>query len=250
MASSADRAREINQLQRELAAALTSREELQRILADERVQLGQSFELFERDRRMLGFEIHDGIVQDLTASLMYLQAGLQALSERRVVPPDSLTTCERVLAGCIAEARRLMTGLQPPQLSQNGLAPAIDALAEEVRQRGVEVVEVKLDRTLGNLSPPLEVAVYRTVQESLNNVWQHSQARHAEVSIQRDDAELRIVVRDDGCGFTVGDVGKRHYGLLGIRERAQLFEGQAVIESRPGKGTTVSVTLPLVRSNR
>ncbi len=240
-----DLPRRVDQLQRELTTAHANCEELQRVLASERVQLGRTFELFERDRRMLGFEFHDGIVQDLTAALMYLQAGINELNERRVVPPESLNVCERVVVGCIEEARRLISGLQPPQLSEHGLVAAIEALAEEVRQRGVANVEVRIERTIGNLSPPLEIAVYRTVQESLNNVWQHSQAGRAEVSLQLVDGNIQIVVCDDGIGFSVTNVTKHHYGLLGIRERAQLFGGQAVIESQPGKGTTVRATLPL-----
>jgi len=243
--SSIPLALQVTELQRELDATRVSRQELERVLAAERVQLGQSFELFERDRRMLGFEIHDGIVQDLTAALMCLQAGLNELTTRQVAPPDSLGVCERVITGCINQARRLMCGLQPPQLSEHGLLAAIEALAEEVRQRGVSDVNVSIDRALGNLSPPLEVAVYRAVQESLNNVWQHSQAQRATVVIQCAEGQIRIEVRDDGIGFSVTNVSKHHYGLLGIRERAQLFGGQALIESQPGHGTTVRVSLPL-----
>jgi signal transduction histidine kinase len=244
-ASGGEPAEQVRQLQRDLAAARASRDELQRTLAAERTQLARSFELFERDRRMLGFEIHDGIVQDLTAALMYLQAGLNELSQRQVAAPDSLTECERIVTGCIEEARRIIAGLQPPQLAQYGLGPAIEALAEEVRQRGVAEVVVRIDQTLGNLSPPLEVAVYRSVQESLNNVWQHSQARRAEVVIERREGNIQILVRDNGIGFTSGTASKHHYGLLGIRERAHLFGGQASINSQPGQGTTVQVTLPL-----
>lgn len=244
-ASGGDPAEQVRQLQRDLATARASRDELQRTLAAERTQLARSFELFERDRRMLGFEIHDGIVQDLTAALLYLQAGLNELGQRQIDPPASLSDCERIVIGCIEETRRIIAGLQPPQLTQYGLGPAIEALAEEVRRRGVADVVVHIDRSLGNLSPPLEVAVYRSVQESLNNVWQHSQARRAEVVIERREGNIQILVRDDGVGFTTGTVGKHHYGLLGIRERAHLFGGQASIDSQPGQGTTVQVTLPL-----
>lgn len=232
-------------LRSELAESERRRAELERTLAAERLQLARSFELFERDRRMIGFEIHDGIVQDLTAALMYVQAGINELHDRRVDSPEALPLAERVISNCIREARRLMGGLQPPQLSEHGLIAAIEALAEEVRQRGVAEVRVDADRAIGNLSPPLEVAVYRAIQEGLNNVWQHSQAKRAEVSVRVEGGNILVVVRDDGVGFDANSVGKHHYGLIGIRERANLFGGSATIESRPGHGTTVQVWLPL-----
>lgn len=217
----------------------------EQLLADERVQLSRMFELSDRERRLLGFEIHDGIVQDLTAAILFLQGGMAELAAQRQLVPVAFDTCERLIGGCINEARRLMAGLQPPQLSELGLSAAVRGLAEEVSQRGITTVHVSVDPTLGVLAPPLELVVYRLVQESLNNVWQHSKAGRVDASVTREGEHLRIVVRDNGVGFDPTQVKKHHYGLLGIRERAQLFGGQAKIESQPGAGTTVSVTLPL-----
>lgn len=230
---------------REVAELRAVCDELRRVCAAERVQLAQSFELFERDRRMLGFEIHDGLVQDLTAALMFLQAGLHQLHEGGVAPPAPLAESERIVVRCIESARRLIAGLQPPQLSEFGLVAAIEALAQDARDRGIPQVDVQVERSLGNLAPPLEMAAYRVIQESLNNVWQHSQAPRASVSLTVRDEQLHIEVSDNGRGFDTTRADRHHYGLIGIRERATLFGGVAVIESAPGHGATVHVTLPL-----
>ena len=113
------------ELEAALARESSERQHVEKLLVDERVQMSRMFELFDRDRRLLGFEIHDGIVQELTAAIMCLQAGLAELESHSALVPDALSTCERLVAGCINEARRLMCGLQPPQLSELGLTAAL-----------------------------------------------------------------------------------------------------------------------------
>ena len=89
------------------------------------------------------------------------------------------------------------------------------------------------------------MAIYRIVQEALNNVWQHSYADSADVGLAKTETGLRFASSDAGQGFDPDHVNKKRYGLVGMRERARLLGGQATIDSAPGKGTRIRVELPI-----
>jgi two-component system sensor histidine kinase DegS len=110
-------------------------------------------------------------------------------------------------------------------------------------------VSLEVEGTADSLPAEMEVTIYRIVQEALTNVRKHAQASHAQVQAQFLSRQVVITVQDDGVGFAVpeetGDlVGVGNFGLMGLRERAQLFGGQMIIASQPGEGTSVKVVLP------
>ena len=116
-------------------------------------------------------------------------------------------------------------------------------MADELDHSGLNVA---FQHNFGSdrLESKLEGAIYRIVQEALNNVKRHSQTDHASVQLSQENGALRVVVRDEGVGFDPTQVMPDRFGLRGIYERARLFGGEARIESEPGEGTTVSVQLP------
>jgi signal transduction histidine kinase len=100
------------------------------------------------------------------------------------------------------------------------------------------------------LKPEREIALYRIVQEGLNNVAAHAQASRADVTVAFSETEVAVTIADNGAGFVIpdrpGDLAEAgHYGLLGMRERAELADGWLSIESQPGHGTTIEIHLPL-----
>jgi len=141
-----------------------------------------------------------------------------------------------------------MTELRPAILDDLGLVPAIEWQVEQFRKRtGIQceltVVESEID-----LVPEATTALFRIVQESLTNVARHSGARHVQIELARTDRWLSVGVKDDGKGISALDLeSNRSFGLLGMRERAQVFGGQVDIDSAPGVGTTVHVAIPLPR---
>jgi signal transduction histidine kinase len=151
----------------------------------------------------------------------------------------------------IASLRALITDLRPAVLDDFGVVGALETLAQRMSRQGVEVdLDLELawetGRTPVRHTPELEIAIYRIVQESLNNAVRHGAATKAVVEVLEDDAVVRLVVRDNGAGF---DPSARTagFGVLGMRERAQLLDGDLHVESAPGEGTTVTATLPAVR---
>jgi signal transduction histidine kinase len=131
-------------------------------------------------------------------------------------------------------------------LDDLGLLPALRSLAESVTRSGLDVTV--RGTTAGRLPAPVETAVFRTAQEGLHNVLRHAHAAHAVIEVDRDAAELRWVIRDDGRGLDPppdGRGGASGMGLDGMRERVARLGGTFDIRSRPGQGVTLAFRVPL-----
>jgi two-component system sensor histidine kinase DegS len=207
-------------------------------------QLERSLALCERERALIAYELHDGLVQHLAAALMHVDG---AVAQIKSDPSEALAMLRMAadrLRDSLQEMRRLMRGIRPPRLESEGLSAAITELVEELVSRGMEI-SLTLDISTPRLLPTLETAAYRIAQESLNNVLRHSGAKHAEVAVREVQGFLEVIVNDQGCGFIPADVPFSRYGLRGIRERAELLGGTADITSQVGSGTTVFARLPL-----
>lgn len=133
----------------------------------------------------------------------------------------------------IIEIRRLIAALSPAVLEQLGLAPALRQMVNRFRMAHPARVNLEIGE-LEPLSKQLETIAYRLVQECLNNVAKHSSCEEVNISVQTDDGTLRLVVEDDGVGFSVSErlTNPGTFGLAGIRERVALLGGQCGIESR------------------
>lgn len=214
-------------------------------LRKERELLNRSLEFHERDRQLLAFEIHDGVVQDMTAALMFLEQGGSKATYADPADSEMVERGVRLLRGSVAEARRLIHGLIPVVLDERGLTTSLETLVERFRADNNLDITFTAEVRFEHLTPAVEMIVLRIVQESLSNVWRHSQSTKAEVTLRQKEQELEISIQDFGIGFDPQEVKKTRYGLTGMRERARLFGGTAQITSRGGEGTRILVTLPL-----
>jgi signal transduction histidine kinase len=147
-----------------------------------------------------------------------------------------------------AHLRRLSHELRPTILDDLGLVPALEFLSEGVSKRTKLQVTVE-GSTMGRLTTPVETALYRIVQEALNNATRHAQASRATIRLEQNGHLIRCLVSDDGIGFDVPVVlsrkGRQGLGLIGIRERLNSIGGAYRIISAPGQGTTLQVEIPL-----
>ena len=214
-------------------------------LQAERQQLLRSLEFHERDRQLLAFEIHDGIVQDMTAAVIFLDTAFEGATFTDQHDKDACERGLRILRECVNESRRLIQGLIPVVLDERGLASSLENLAERFRTDHNLEIELTTKVNFVHLTPAVEMVTLRIVQEALNNVWKHSQSPRAEVRVTQTDHELRVGIQDWGVGFDPAKVKKTRYGLAGMRERARLFGGTTEIDSSVGQGTRIIVTLPL-----
>jgi len=146
--------------------------------------------------------------------------------------------------------RRLSQDLRPAELDRLGLLPALEWLTSDVA--GYSGIETKVN-VIGNqrrLPEEVAIALFRITQEALRNVWRHSGATSAEITVEFDDSKARITVSDNGKGFNlpekIGDLAKDgKFGLAGMQERAQLVGGTLTVQSQPDKGTSITVELPV-----
>jgi signal transduction histidine kinase len=201
-------------------------------------------EVQESERRYVARELHDEVGQALTSLRVKL-----GLLERQGEAPAAirlgLIQLSAVIEQVMENLHRLAIDLRPASLDHLGLEAALRQHCTVAGTTHNLSVQLEALHWKGRLSPETEVALYRIVQEALNNVVQHAHASHADVILDRRDGHVLAIVEDNGCGFDPKDVGKNdRLGLLGIRERAEALGGTLLIESAPGSGTTIRVEVP------
>jgi signal transduction histidine kinase len=216
--------------------------------SQQKLVLRRMVELLERDKRMMAFDIHDGLVQDMVAAQLFFGAAEPELEQARPHAVESFRQGLELLQKTIREARRIMGGFSPYELEKFGLIPAVEALAAEIQERTGIPVRFSHRTKQERFAPAVDLAIFRIVQESLNNIWKHSQSARAEVRIEQQGEQLQITVRDWGCGFDPLAISPKKFGVLSIRERAQLLGGEAKINSTIGAGTIIEVRLPTTDS--
>jgi signal transduction histidine kinase len=208
----------------------------------------RSIEASERERERWARELHDETLQGLANLKVILSGALRS---------DDLPTVHRTLATALEQIdteitglRRLISDLRPAALDAFGAKAALEGLAE--RMIGTTGLEIELfvdlafesGRVAERHPPAIENALYRLVQEALTNVAKHAGATSVEIAVVEDDGCIDVTVRDDGAGFDPG-VAHTGFGLLGMRERVQLVDGELKVETTPGAGTTVRAKLPV-----
>jgi two-component system sensor histidine kinase UhpB len=144
----------------------------------------------------------------------------------------------------LQEARRAIQALRASALEDLGLSLALRNLAESASARAGFELELKLPDRLDNIDPAIEQSIYRIAEQASANAAQHSNATRLSIHLAKEDGRLTLTVADDGRGFDVGssDLDGR-FGLQGMRERAQLIGGELEVDSQPGKGTTIRLSV-------
>jgi PAS domain S-box-containing protein len=230
-----------------ISTDITDRKKALEALEAEQELLRHTIELQDRERQLITYEIHDGLVQYATGALMRLEALRDQAPE-----PDVAQQVEDVvglLKKTVAEGRRLINGIRTPVLDDWGIIAAVEQLVDEEERAHVDVEFVK-DSSIGRMTPDLEEALYRITQEAMTNVHKHSQSTKVRIELRRRDQRVHLSVRDWGVGFMPSNSAKKKvHGLLGMTERARIAGGRCTIESTPGQGTEVRVDLPYLARN-
>jgi two-component system sensor histidine kinase UhpB len=199
----------------------------------------------EEERRRLAIDLHDGVGQTLTALTLALDSSIRELPAGH----RSRHRLERVrdLASmAVAETRDVAQRLRPARLEEIGLAAALRELATH---SGI-VVDASFDPDVdGRLDVEETIAIFRVAQEALGNVARHSGERYAMLEVVRRDDNLVVSVADRGRGFDPEVEGEHGLGLAGMKERAAMVGGALDVRSSPGKGTTVTLSVPLPRQS-
>jgi two-component system sensor histidine kinase DegS len=221
----------------------------ERLLA-EREMLRQLLDKQERERKILAYEIHDGLVQYAIATQIQLEVAEKRAQTDLGAARAALKLARQHARNSIEEGRRLISGLRPPILDEHGIVEAIDYLLHENQWPPEMVVEFEAPATLRDLAPETATTLFRIAQEALTNVRRHSRANRLRVQLEELDANghaaaVRLEVRDWGIGFEYDAERPGNFGLRGIRDRVKLHDGAVQFNTRLGAGTQVIVTLPV-----
>jgi signal transduction histidine kinase len=198
------------------------------------------------ERQRMAREIHDTIAQGLTGVITQLEAAMNA-EDRPADLHRHLDAAAQLARESLTEARRSVEAVQPTPLETSRLPEALTDVATRWSNVNGVPARVTTTGTKRPLRPEVEVALLRAAQESLNNVAKHAAASHAGVTLSFMDDVVTLDVRDDGVGFVTdanGGTGPGGYGLIAMRQRAEQLDGTMGVESQPGGGTVVSVTIP------
>jgi PAS domain S-box-containing protein len=200
----------------------------------------------EQENSRISRELHDELGQNLTSLKMDLAWLQEHIKEPHEEVAKTLGEMRKLLDITMASARRISADLRPLLLDDLGLAAALEWLGQETGRRHGFNVEMKIEEECRQLSEPLASQVFRIVQESLTNVARHAQASHVDVALEKRRNEVQLRVQDDGRGLADSDLEKKgSFGLVGIRERVYMLNGKIEIHGEPGRGTTISATLPI-----
>lgn len=195
----------------------------------------------ESERTRIIKELHDGVGQLLTAIRMQLEL-IEGNDDRK-------SDLKKYIADAVTEIKRISYNVMPQAIVDFGLEAALNGLCESVRKYSSLSIDFRYVREADNkLDFEVSIAVFRIMQEGLNNIVKHAQARNVNLHILDKPDELYCVLEDDGCGFDTSIMNDRTTvgsGLRNILERAQLLNGMAHIQSVPGHGTVIEIHIPL-----
>lgn len=192
----------------------------------------------ENERKFLAEELHDNINQLLATSRLYIDSALLNQDDRATFMEES----KSFITTAINEIRKLSKSLLPPSLGEISLADAIDDMIDNMNRAGdINFALCRKELEENRLSDKLKLAIYRIIQEQLNNILKHSKAKNVFIGFRRTQDILQLSIRDDGQGFDVTQK-RKGVGLQNIVNRSELFNGSASVISNPGKGCEVIVT--------
>ena len=193
-----------------------------------------------QERNRLARELHDVLAHTLSGVAVELE-GLRAVLHVNPERANALLDHSlRAIREGLTETRRALQELRARPIEDLGLTLALKGLIASIAERAGVEIEITIDHPLDDYTSELEQCIYRITQEALVNIASHAQATCAQVILKREETQLTLTITDNGCGFEPGFSGpENHYGLQGMRERAEMVGGRLLIESQVGKGTKI-----------
>ncbi|HEV7396203.1 MAG TPA: two-component regulator propeller domain-containing protein [Pyrinomonadaceae bacterium] len=199
------------------------------------------------ERTRIAREIHDNLAQEMSAISVQLEVVARTMPSAAEPARSHLDRARRQVRHGIAEARRYVWDLRSAALEKNDLPTALTEAARRITNETPIQAQVEVNGTFRPLSQPVEDQLLRIGQEAMNNAVKHAQAQRILVNLVFDGPRVQLIIRDDGCGFDLnaGNGREGHFGLVGMRERAEQIGGSLSIHSAAGSGTEVVADVPI-----
>jgi signal transduction histidine kinase len=198
-----------------------------------------------RERNRMARELHDTLAHTLSSVAVELEA-VKTLIKRK--PAEALKLVDQSLGitrNGLNETRKALQDLRAMPIDDLGLPIALKTQAESIAERGGIKLKIRIDKGMDKVPPDAAYCIYRVAQEGLENVVRHSDASQAILRLVHSDGHLKLTIQDDGRGFDPQSVDdSERFGLRGMSERAEMLGGKLIVDSVPGKGTTIHLVLP------
>ncbi len=239
----------VSALEQEIVERRRTERKLRQSEAALRVLSRKIIETQENERRLMAKELHDSIGASLAAIKFAVEDKLQSMKSS---PPKDIISLEKIVAhisDTIREVRRISTSLRPAMLDDLGLLNTIDWYCDSSQELYGQVKVLKqIDIEEAQIPELAKIVIYRVLQEALNNALKHSTADEVRVALLGRNGRIELRVKDNGSGFDLEDKLRNNdplsgYGLVGMHDRAQVIGGTLIIDSRPGLGTDLCLTL-------
>ena len=203
----------------------------------------------EEERKRIAREIHDGPAQSMANIVMRTEYCIKLLDMSPEQVRSELFSLQNLVRLSLMDVRKIIFDLRPMVLDDLGLAPAIKRYLSNYKEQYGLQVEFLCFGQQRRLDSSVEVALFRIVQELVSNIHKHARAKNAVVKIELLRKKINVHVKDDGIGFdleqVMSDKDREGYGLIGMRERVQLLSGDINIDTAPGQGTSINLTIPI-----
>jgi signal transduction histidine kinase len=208
----------------------------------------------EEERKRISRELHDEVGQALTAISVNLQLLKQKAAKINNRLDGTVAETQSMLEQTMSNVHRFSYELRPAMLDDLGLVIALRWYIKAFAKRTSIKVNFRADPVVEQLQNEPKTVIYRVIQESLTNIYKYAGAARAAVVIRRNNDGVRLTVKDDGRGFQPDQLDqssreKSGLGLMGMQERLRLVNGQFVVKSAPGKGTTILALIPFQPGN-
>ena len=237
-----------------MLSSLTHKEQWLQVLKEKQrmrsLLLNQLIEVQEEERKRIARELHDETSQALTAALLNLRALAGSLDEPAL--QQKVLEVRDIVSGALDSIQYMTISLRPRLLDQLGLLPALRKHIETYKKR----YPIEIDFQISGITagtrffPEIEISIYRIIQEAMNNIMKHAGAASLSIYLSHTGRLLQLQIKDDGIGFDLSILKQQQLqhnslGIIGMKERIKLLNGQFHISSYPGKGTQITVNIPL-----
>lgn len=203
----------------------------------------------EEERKRIAREIHDGPAQAMANVVLRVEFCEKLFQKDKDKVVEELKSLKSLVRGTLQDVRKIIFDLRPMALDDLGLIPALKRYVAEYREKYNQAAELVILGQERRLESTIEVGAFRIIQESLNNIWKHAKAKHVLIRVELREDYLAFSITDNGVGFSFDEYLAREnsqsMGLLGMKERVELLGGSLDIKTEPGKGTDISVNIPL-----
>jgi signal transduction histidine kinase len=202
----------------------------------------------EEERKSMAREIHDELGQILTALKIDLSSLTEGSTEEQQLLLGKVKSMSELIDMAIETVKRISMELRPPILDDLGIAVALEWQAEEFSKRTQIKCEFSSKPKDIVLDPDRSTAIFRIFQEALTNVARHSNASKVKAVLTKETEKIVLTVKDNGKGIEKKQIGDpKAFGIIGMRERARFLGGEVRVNSAPGKGTSITVSIPLTK---